>query len=135
MPRVSLFSAMCARCESTFAWPVLPDMSYGELILTGERGTVHAYACLVENPAFEFISSLLGPGSPTEQIHESLARAADPIDGQRLTANRVCPVCRSREWKYWAGDFVGMADLPDASFDEFLRLSETLRRERVLGSV
>jgi hypothetical protein len=125
--KIGFFEASCAECGSHFAKPELGDFAYGQLLLTGERGTVYAYFEAIGHPVWD----RLGVAAPTvhgEAVHGSLIRAAcayfaDPVGGQRLHSHHVCPKCLSQNLASWGGRKLGEADVAVASFGRFVSLS------------
>jgi hypothetical protein len=131
MPDIFTFMAKCARCKTHSARPELGEFAYGEFILTGESGNVHAYLHATDNPVFALVASTIEDDSGS-LIQEITARLADPLSGQRLTMLHVCPKCGCDEWESWHGDRVASENVPVASFTEFLSLSPERRRMRIL---
>ena len=67
----------CTACHNVFELPSLGDMSYGEILLHGERGTVHRYVCVLDHPVWGLIEALLPqPVEASMQWWQVLARLA-----------------------------------------------------------
>ncbi|WP_116811762.1 hypothetical protein [Steroidobacter cummioxidans] len=132
---IRLFEARCAACRASFAKPELGDFAYGSFIFTGVSGTVHAYFEAIENPVWKraegFVPTLTNGIQRGDFLLAACAHFADPVGGQRLTADHVCPKCRSHELASWAGQRMGEAEIPEASFRTFLSLAEADRLREI----
>jgi len=101
-------------------------MNYGEALLHGIRGTVHAHAWLLDHPVFNIVQRFVKRALPMRSPPrwEVFARLADPIDGQTLSCQSVCPHCGSDERSASGKDrAIGNIELPDATFHGFLAMS------------
>jgi len=127
--QVAVFKCKCATCRQPFTWPVLSDMSYGEALIHGAHGTIHAHAWLIDHPVFDLVSKIIPRSLDSAKIiWEIFARLADPVDGQSFTCRSVCPFCGSpeRDSPLEPGEvdrMVGMIDVPEATFDHFQSLN------------
>jgi hypothetical protein len=139
--RIATVLACCAECGTTFSYPELDDFVYGTFVLTGERGTVFACLEALGHPVFELVRRVVDESDQAAayetagvEIAEICARLANPVESQNLVAHHVCPVCQSANWKSWDGDRTGLADIPDASYSDFLALPALEQRQRILGT-
>lgn len=130
MPRVATFEAKCQSCGNVFPSPQLSDFAYGEFLLTGTDGTVHAHLVAIDNEAWAVADPVV-PNGDVDTLQEVVARLADPVDGQPLTMLHICPSCQSNDWAYWGRDRIGSADIPSATFNKFLALQPVQRKQRV----
>jgi hypothetical protein len=68
----------------------------------------------------------------------ALAAAADPVDGQRLRAEPVCPHCQADAAHFrtpkWASRTPRVAEVDDATFDAFLALPVEEQRRRIAAA-
>jgi hypothetical protein len=128
MKVVAFFESKCGACNRTFEWPLLPDMSYGELILHGGHRTIHVHVELIENSAYEYIRQSFRL-KDVDILQELLANAADRIDNQSLTTVGICPYCGSQKLNIWSDKRLRLSEIHEATFEVFLSYSPT---ERVL---
>ncbi len=123
------FKAKCSRCKSEFARPELGDFSYGDTIFTSVSGDTYTYFYAINHPVTDIVEKSL----PSKASFFAVcAQISDPINGQTFVTGHVCPFCNSREMEYWQGARVGSIELNDASFTEFLSLTEIEQCQRVL---
>ncbi len=127
---ISTFTTQCGNCTHTFAVPELSDFSYGDALLRGEYGTVHAYLNMIGHPVCERIASEIA-AIPIDLLLPIAAVLADPIQGQRLKPGHICPRCQSTHMKSWAGDKIGVVDVPDVTFTQFNALPALQQRARI----
>lgn len=118
---IQTFKAKCSDCRSEFARPELGDMAYGEFIFTGSEGTVFCYFRAIGNPVIDAVERLVKLNSNFSSVFAFLA---DAVDGQKMNAAHICPVCRSTKFDYWSGARVGSMTVQDASFTHYLSLQE-----------
>ena len=129
----------CTNCRQVFELPSLGDMTYGETLLHGDRGGVHRYVCVLDNPAWSVIEAVLPPpvGSSMRWWQE-LAALADPVAGEHLKVEAVCPHCQADSSHFrapkWASKTPRIGEVEDATFDAFLALSPAEQRQRVAAS-
>jgi len=125
---IATFEATCADCRETFPAPLLGDFSYGQFLLYGRRGTAYAYLDAPGHPIWELADSVI-QSRDGEPILRALAAVADPVDGQPLGTDRVCPLCHSRrDWESWPGPRVGSVEIPPVTFAAFDRLADEEKR-------
>jgi hypothetical protein len=138
---VGIYTLGCLKCRRTFKWPSLGDMTYGEILLHGERGTVHRYVsvlnyAVVWNTIGAVINDRSAEGSAL--WWRILAVLADAVEGQQLAVDGACPHCRADSTNFRtpqrAAKTPERGGVDDATFDEFLALSESARRERVVAA-
>ena len=139
--------ADCQHCHRSFPIPLVGDMSYGFLVLYGERGGVFGYLSAFECPSFEDIHSRLltitgqqtFTGAEIDRFQEVMASCADEISGQPLGLHPVCPFCRSRDVDYGGsrpheiGDFErqDIREIRSVTFGQYELLSEQKRTDRL----
>jgi len=131
---IALCKAKCASCGAEFSQPELGDFAYGAFVFTGERGTVHAYFEVFEVPApvWNFLEDVLPQPHSGELLQGACAHFADPVTGQRLSNKFICPKCQSSNLAYWGGERTGFAEVPEASFSQFMGLPKSERRRLAL---
>jgi hypothetical protein len=134
--RIETGMAQCRDCGRIFQYPRLPgEYSYGEFILEGRSGGIHAYLFLLDGDG-DTVIRCVESSLPEEfsDFVEVVARLADAIDGQRLTTRHSCPNCGSADWKRPPEKFreiIGSEEIPDVTFNEFLTLSDEARQKKV----
>ncbi len=128
---IATFEAKCADCGEVFAAPCLGDFTYGQFLLFGIQGTVFRYLDAIDCPIFELAASVMLRNSD-KHVCDVVASVADLADGQRMTAKQICPKCHSDHWARWDGRRMGEVVIPDATFDAFNRLSDEMKRKRLL---
>jgi hypothetical protein len=125
---IGLFEARCAACATVFVKPELGDFAYGSFIFTGVDGTVYAYFEAIKSPVWKRVEDavpILAKGiQHGDFLLAACAYFADPVDGQRLSAEHVCPNCHSHDLAFWQGAKLGQTEMPEASFRSFLSLTE-----------
>jgi hypothetical protein len=129
----------CMACGKKFLAPRLGDMSYGLFIFSGEKGSVFGCFKALENPAWNFMETIIkkqGIGRQAsidhgDRLRSACAHFSDAINGQRLHSDPVCPRCYSTNTE--AGISLSkVIEVPDVSHNEFLSLPESVRRQKVL---
>jgi hypothetical protein len=129
----------CLDCGKKFLSPRLGDQSYGWFIFTGEKGNVFGCFKALENPVWNFIETVVKKeenGRQTsidhgDHLRVACAHFADAIEGQQLRSDRVCPRCYSINTE--GGVLLSeVLEVPDVSHNEFLSLTEPVRRQKVL---
>jgi hypothetical protein len=137
--QIATSKAKCASCGSEFSSPYLSDFSYGEFLFTGEKGNVFAYFNAIGHPVWEFVKSAFPSGGDDRgrkalgaRIQAGCAYIADPVNGQQLVDQHVCPMCQSRNWEWWGGERVGWIEVADVTYKNFLSQPETERRRVIL---
>jgi hypothetical protein len=127
---VSAFEAKCAHCGEVFSAPSLGDFGYGTFLLFGELGTVYAVLDAVNSSVWQQIASELSTDDGN-RILNVVAAVADRVQGQGLRAHHACPACLSRKWESWEGRRIGVIEIGEATFSEFISLTEGDRRQRI----
>ncbi len=104
-------------------------MSHGDALIHGIRGTIHAYAWLIDHPVFDLVAKQIPRDwRSADVVWEIFARLADPVDGQSFTCKSVCPFCCSpeRDSSFEPGEpdvRVGVIEVPEATFECFQSLT------------
>lgn len=137
--RVGTFEALCKHCKRTFSIPLLGDQSYGQFILHGEKGGVFGYLCAFEEPAWEDITNKLRqlgfftdlPTRDITRFQRAIAVSADQISGQKLDLFDVCPSCKSHSIDVWDSKPQGIVEIPTVSFNDYNRLPNEERIEKL----
>ena len=131
--KVFTFKATCNDCKTEFDNPLLSDLSYGEFIARGERGTVFAYLPAINNFGWDRINQLFKKTFPKkDQDSETncfqwiIGKCLDLIDNQELSIvnNPICPNCHRDSVMYGDEIKTGELNLPDATFSVFLALND-----------
>jgi hypothetical protein len=130
----------CSRCGRTFECPSLGESTYGEVLLHTSDGTASRRIELIDNPAFDFVTSVLTAAALNhgQLSWQVCAALADPVGGRRFGLTSASPHCQAGEESFrelhpgaqWATVRTGAVE--DATFREFAALAEGERRERVL---
>jgi hypothetical protein len=137
MPHVGFYTLGCTNCRQVFDLPSLGDMNYGEILLHGERGTVHRYVCVLDHPVWTVIDAVFSPQEPegSRRWWRASAAAADPVDGQRLQVEPVCPHCQADSGCFrtpkWASKTPRRGEVDNATFNAFLALPSDEQRRRI----
>src|SRR4051812_17465207 len=132
--RVGLFTIACTNCKRTFELPSLGESIYGEALLHGERGVAHRYVCLFDHPVWNTIEAVFRAREPngSGRWWQVLASLADPVDGEHLRFDVVCPHCQADASHFHtpqgAPEKASVGEVEDATFNAFLALSEDERR-------
>lgn len=130
---VTTFQAECLSCNTTFAYPLLSDHSYGEFIAQLQACDDYVYISSFAQPAWERISKCFSSSAfcdvttpeAVDCFHWVVGRCIDTIGNQAYSIGQpTCPSCGSRRVSYSDTGRVGLRDIPDASFRNFMRLSE-----------
>jgi hypothetical protein len=126
----------CTNCRQVFELPSLGDMTYGEILLHGERGTVHRYVSVLDHPAWSVIENVLPPPEGASmRWWQVLAALADSVEGQRLKVEPVCPHCQADGTHFrtpkWASKTPRVGEVDEATFTTFLALPPEEQRRRV----
>jgi hypothetical protein len=134
--RLSTCRATCS-CRAVFEYPELGDFAYGSFVFFGTEGTAFAHFDALGSEISKVVGDVLGSSCSAETFQGVCARLADPVKGQQLVPNHVCPSCRSSSWESWGGDCVGWMDVPEVTHVAFLSLHHDERRRRIreLGNV
>jgi hypothetical protein len=137
--QIAVSNAKCASCGSEFSSPDLGDFSYGQFLFSGEKGNVFAYFPAIDHPVWEFVKSAFPSGSDDTtrkalgaRIQAACAHIADPVNGQQLVHQHVCPVCQSSKWEWWGGERVGWIEVANVTYKNFLSQPDTERRRVIL---
>jgi hypothetical protein len=138
--KVTTFRATCNDCHTPFDNPLLSDMSYGEFIARGEKGTAFAYLPAMGNPGWDRIDQLFKkffpkkhPSSETECFQWILGKCLDSLNDQELSivSAPVCPNCHDNNLMYGDDIKTGELDLPDATFSKFFSLDDLAQEQMV----
>jgi hypothetical protein len=129
----------CMDCGKKYLSPRLGDQSYGSFIFTGEKGSVFGCFNALENPVWNFVESIIKKQEPSrqssidhgDQLRAACAYLADAIKGQRLRSDLVCPRCHSTNIE-GGGYLNDVLEVPDVSHTEFLSMTESDRKQKVL---
>lgn len=105
------FLACCADCGSSFSRPELSDSSYGTVLFSTSDGQHHAHTS-----AFDEFQLRVERLATDEDFWDTLARLADPVNGQTLVADRPCPQCGSTNLKSRVGAESGTASVEEVTF-------------------
>ncbi|MGV3661987.1 MAG: hypothetical protein ACO1TE_17515 [Prosthecobacter sp.] len=143
MTTISFFPAQCRACQHAFDAPHLGDFTYGEFLLTQERGQAFATLSACAEPAFDHIRTELLRTVPESASTDSrtgdrflyiVARCASPMLGHGLLPHGVCPQCFSRSISLDDAIPAHGATVPATSFADFLglKLAEQQARLRQL---
>ena len=137
--QIATSKAKCASCGAAFLTPDLGEFSYGQALFRGEKGNVFAYFNAVGHPVWEFVESVLPSAGDDRtriaigaRIQAACAHIADPVNGQQLVNEHVCPVCQSSKLEWWGGERVGLMEVADVSYKHFLSQPEIERRRLIL---
>ena len=130
----------CMDCGKKFLGPALGGHSYGSFIFSGEKGNVFGYFQACENPAWNFMETVIkqkGVGYKAkcnhgERLQAACAYFADAINGQRLKNNHACPCCFSTNTHSTSHERVGVVEVSNVSHLEFMSWPESIRRAKVL---
>lgn len=139
MPAIPAYRAWCKGCGEEFRVPILSDFTYGEFIAHGLAGLVFGYLNAIDSAAWNAIQAIYGelnlPKSDAARFQHIVGNCLDPIDGQSLSivSGPRCPRCRSEgiDYRDLPSDRLGSLDVPEASFHQFLALSEPDRRKLI----
>ena len=138
--KVTTFQATCSDCHTRFDNPLLPDMSYGEFIARGEKGTAFAYLPSIGNAGWDRINQLFKKvfpkkhaSSETDCFQWMIGKCLDPINDQnlRIVGSPVCPNCQGHNVQYGDDVRTGELDLPDATFSKFLSLDDPAQEQMI----
>ncbi len=130
--KVSTYRAVCNDCKTEFHHPLLSDMSYGQFVARGEKGTAFGYFLAFDNIGWEKIHGLVEKFYSVNDIFSKrdcfqwiIGKCLDPIDNQELSIVRgpVCPSCHGTNVEYGDSYKTGELNVPDATFSKFLALS------------
>ena len=138
--KAGFYSVGCTNCRRQFELPSLGDMTYGDVLLHGERGTVHRYVCVLDHPVWRVIETVLGPRAPEGSVQwwRALAALADPVEGQHLQVDAVCPYCQADSTHFRtpkaAPRTPRVAEVEDATFNVFLALPADVQRQRAAAA-
>ena len=129
--KTATFKTLCEKCQHIFDIPLLSDFSYGKFIAKDKSGKVFAHLQAIDNEGWNRISEIFDNLSEnktnytTEHFQWIVGECLDSVNGDKISiANRyVCPKCHSSV-KYGPGEKTGEMNLPEASFSEFLSLSD-----------
>lgn len=134
------YTICCANCRQVFELPSLGDMTYGAALLHGERGTMHRYVCVLDHPVWGVIEAVLRPTEPKAFTRwwQVLAAVSDPVGGQRLRIEAVCPHCQADASHFRTLDSPSkmprVGEVDDAAFTGFIALPDDERRIRILAA-
>lgn len=126
--QIAICERKCASCNWIGGTPEVGDFAYGQFIFAGEQGTIHAIHNSIENSNWDWVSVF---AENAGNIPEIVARIADPIDGQRLRTNQVCPNCLESNWEWWDGKRICLKEIPDATFATFENLNDQRKSEAI----
>ncbi len=129
----------CMDCGKKFVSPKFGDFTYGSFVFSGEKGGVFGYFQALENPAWDFMTTVLkkiGSGRQVDcdygnRIQAECAFFADAIKGQKLCNHWVCPLCYSANVEEVCF-LAEVIEVPEVSHVEFLSLPSLVRRQKVL---
>ncbi len=122
MKTLPTFEAHCRACGRAFSHPGFGDFAYGHSVLCSTSGRHHATVDATSVAARQ-VALTLDP-SDKRTLWQALAEAADPIDGESLTASIHCPHCASSDLSSWGGRVTGHRDVPEATFEAFASASK-----------
>jgi Zn finger protein HypA/HybF involved in hydrogenase expression len=125
---ISTFKAKCSACKSEFPYPELSEFAYGEFIFASTGGTFCLFTA-IGHPVSELVEASLPKGASFPAV---CAFIADPVEGQKLTTQRACPICQSKQWEFWHGERVGSVTISEAAFERFLSLPRPEQANAVL---
>ena len=137
---IAAFSSECQSCTNRFEIPVLSDFSYGKFIAKGKSGKTFAYLNAIEhetewdsieeiyNEICELDAKLI---KNTDAFQYLVGRCMNRVNGEELSIIRkwVCPECQSEDVRVELGEAVGLMNMEDVSFSEFLSVSEDGKRK------
>jgi Zn finger protein HypA/HybF involved in hydrogenase expression len=129
----------CMDCGKKFCSPRLGDFAYGSFVFSGEKGGVFGYFHALENPAWDFMTTVFtknGSGRQAdcdygERLQAACAYFADAIKGQKLRNHSVCPHCYSANVEE-VGSRNEVVEVPEVSHVEFLSMPGSVRRQKIL---
>jgi len=142
--KVATFRAECQSCGNIFAVPLLSEQAYGEFIAKSQSGRAFAYLNSFEEPAWDQLKELCEQLLPSLRsaparsraiavFHYVVGHCLDQTDGETfdIGAGQICPQCHSRDVQYGDSTQIGVLEIPNATFAEFLELDVARRRLRI----
>ncbi len=96
------FGNTCYRCFNDIDIPLLGDFAYGEILCQTEDGQDFYIAELLDNPTFDFITSILNQqkDSKSKRVdpQKILILLADRPNGKDFTTDYpICTICKNKQ--------------------------------------
>lgn len=138
-----LFNYICVQQGHHYDAPAIPDFSYGEFVMRSKSGRYSVYLNALADPVFDEVagivkaSQLAGNLSDlqiTDVQQKAFGIACDPSpDGSPFQIGKPpqCPICGSNPSESSIAMPEVMVDLPVPTHDDWNRLSEREKVERV----
>lgn len=140
--QTSFSRAECQTCKAKFIFPYNSDMDCWKLYFYGKNGTCFGYYEALDDPIWEYTNNLLKKNFPEDfdsedynlgtRLQNVIAKCADKIENQELTADILCPQCHSKNLLLFHDELVEYGDIPRVSFEEFENYDKATKNYKII---